>query len=48
MDGELVLVGSRAEGEPGRGANREGFVEARCQGGEEGGVVSGWGGGIDS
>ena len=48
MDGKLVLVRSRAKGEPGRGANREGFVEACCQGGEEGGVVRGWGGGINS
>ena len=48
MDGELILVGSRAKGEPGRGANREGFVEVCCQGGEEGAVVCGRGGGIDS
>ena len=48
MDGELVLVGGRSKGEPGRGANREGFVEAGCQGGEEGGVVRGRGGGIYS
>ena len=48
MDGKLVLIGRRAKGEPGRGANWEGFVEARRQGGEEGGVVCGRGGGVYS
>ena len=41
MNGKLVLVGGGAEGEPGGGANREGFVQASRQGGEEGGVVRG-------
>ena len=36
---KLILIGGRAEGEPGGGADWEGLVEAGCQGGEEGGVI---------
>ena len=43
MDGKLVFVGSGAEGKPGRDANWEGFVEASCEGREEGGVIRGGG-----
>ena len=39
VDGELILIGGEAEGEPGRGANGEGFVEASCESGEEGRVI---------
>ena len=48
MNGELILVWGRTEREPGRRTNWEGFVEASCQGREEGGVVGGRGRGIDS
>ena len=41
MDGELVLIGGGAKGEPGRSANREGLVEAGSKGGEEGRVIRG-------
>ena len=48
MNGELVFIRGGTERKPGRGTNREGFVEAGCQGREEGGVVSGRGRGINS
>ena len=47
MNGELILIRGGAEREPGSGTDREGFVEASCQGREERGVVSGRGRGID-
>ena len=48
MNGELVFIRGGTERKPGRGTNRKGFVEACCQGREEGGVVSGRGRGIDT
>ena len=45
MDGELVLIGGGAEGEPGRDTNWEGLVEVGRESGEEGIVIgggSGW------
>ena len=47
MNGKLVLVRGGTKREPGRGTDRKGLVEACCEGREEWGVVSGWGGGID-
>ena len=47
MDGELVLIGSGAEGEPRGGTNRKGFGKARCKGGEEGGMVGCGSSGVD-
>ena len=41
MDGELVFIGGWPVREPQGGANREGFVQACCQGTEEGSVVGG-------
>ena len=47
MNGELVLIGSGAEGEPGRGADREGLVKARRKGRKEWGIVCGGSSGVD-
>ena len=47
MDGELVLIGGGAKGEPGRGANWEGLVEAGRESGEEGRVIGGGGGWVN-
>ena len=47
MNGELVLVGGGAEREPRGDADWEGLVEPSCQGGKEGGVICGWGVGVD-
>ena len=47
MNGELVLVGSGAEGEPRRGADREAFVKACRQGRKEWGIVCGASRGVD-
>ena len=47
MDGELVFIRGGAEGKPGRGANREGFVKASREGREEGRVIRGGGGRVN-